>query len=160
MSAAGRSSCRVHLRCHPLFDHPLHTKQAYSELVLDQLANGAYSAVAKMVDVIRLSSAVVDVDHALDQLDDVFLGESLRLLRDIDAKAAVQLVAAHLAKVVLAIVEEKALNEGACVLNAWRLTRSQPAVKLEKSLFLVRDSRVASKRRLHELAGRDRCRRL
>ena len=66
---------------HALAHHALHAQQADAQLVLDQLAHRLDAAVAQMVDVVGSLIAVVDQDHALDDLDQVALGQSARVAR-------------------------------------------------------------------------------
>ena len=67
---------------HALLDDALGAAQADAQLVLDQFADGLDAAVAEVVDVIGAGFAVVDHDHALDQLDDVALGDGAGRARD------------------------------------------------------------------------------
>ena len=66
---------------HALFDRALHADQADAVLVLHQLADRAHAAVAEVVDVVDRAAAVLELDQVADRLEDVALGEDLRLER-------------------------------------------------------------------------------
>ncbi len=68
-------------------------RRSDAQLVLNP-ASPSSAAVAQMVDVIRSSGAVVDVDDALDHRNQVFLGQRARLQRRIKRQAPIQLIAA------------------------------------------------------------------
>ena len=50
-------------QCHLFFDHALHAEQAHAYLVLDEFANTSYAAVTQVVNVVRMSFALVDANH-------------------------------------------------------------------------------------------------
>src|SRR3970040_2349677 len=103
---------------HTLLDHALHAQEADAEGVLDQLAVGADAAVAQVVDVIRLSEVVVELDEMADDGGDVLARDRALRAGQLDAHAGrhrvellVDLVAADAAEVVAPEVEEEALEE-------------------------------------------------
>ena len=59
-------------QCHLFFDHTLHAEQAHAYLVLDEFANTSYAAVTQMVNVVRMSFALVDANHGANHRDHVF----------------------------------------------------------------------------------------
>ena len=148
------SRSRVHLCCHPLFDDPLHSQQSYAYLVLYQLADGPDSAVAQMVDVVRPENAVVDLDHHLEQGDDVLGPQGALVGTFLRVESPVELVATYLAQVVAPGIEEQVLYEILGVLDVGRLTGSQPAIELQQRLFLIGNARVLLDSRLDVLVLR------
>src|SRR6185503_12357217 len=96
---------------HALANDALHAEQADAELLLDELADRAHPAVAEVVDVVSVALAVVQLDDARDDADEVVLRQRARLHRDVEAELAVQLVAPDLREVVAAEVEEQRVHE-------------------------------------------------
>ena len=72
INAAG--GCLSGVRRHAFAYDAFHPNQADSDLVLNQFANGADASVAQMVDVVGNRFAVVDLDHAFDDVDKVEFG--------------------------------------------------------------------------------------
>src|SRR5439155_24256138 len=87
---------------HALADDPIHAEQADTELAMDQLADGAHAAVAEVVDGVRLTLAVVQLDDPPDDPDEVLVRERALRHRQVEAELAIQLVPAHLGEVVAA----------------------------------------------------------
>ena len=133
---------------HPLPDDALHPGQAEPDLVLDQLAHGAQTAVAEVVDVVGLQRedrlagdhlllARVQPDQVLDGGDDVVLAQRALPDRQVEAELPVDLVAAHLGQVVPLRVEVQVLQQRLGRLARRRLTRPQLAVDVEQRLVLA-----------------------
>ncbi len=118
---------------HALFDHAFHTAQANAQLVLDELANGFYAAVAQMVNIIRRNHAVVDLDHPLHQAHDVPLGDHAMVAGHdfVQVQLLVELVAANALQVVMARVKDLLDQVVAGVIQRWGFTRAQALVKLD-----------------------------
>ena len=49
---------------HALSHNPLHTQQPHPQLILDQLANGFYTPVSQVINIVRTIDAIVDHDYA------------------------------------------------------------------------------------------------
>src|SRR5687768_11531976 len=136
---------------HPLLDDALHAEQADAELVLDQLAVGANAPVAEVVDVIRITAAVVQLDELADDGDDVVPADDAALARirgllrrQLELELAsdvgerlVQLVAPDATEVVSAEVEEEAGDERLGVVDRGRVAWSQLLVDLDQGLVLI-----------------------
>ena len=60
------------LNRHALADTALEALEPGAHVHLDQLADGANAAVAEVVDIVRLTDAIVQSDHLADDLDQVF----------------------------------------------------------------------------------------
>src|SRR5229473_298461 len=144
---------------HALLDDPLHADQAHPELVLEQLADRAYAAVAEMVDVVRdllFARCVVQLDQLAQESDEVSLLEDAQLaLADaredvllIAAQALVDLVPADAAEVEAARVEEEALQQVAGVVDGRRVAWPDAAVQLEEGVLGLHRG-VLVERRLH-----------
>ena len=95
---------------HAFLHHPLHAPEPDTQLVLDKLAHGLNPSVAQVVYVIGLFHPVVDADHALHQLDQVFLGDGTPLKRYIQAKSLIKFIAPHLLQIVTVRVKELGLQ--------------------------------------------------
>ena len=68
---------------HPLLDHALHAREADPDLVLDQLADAAETAVAEVVDVVGVVALLAGVQphQVADRLQDVLVGQDGLVLR-------------------------------------------------------------------------------
>ena len=84
-----------------------HTGQAYAELVVELLADGAHTAVAEVVDIVHFSLGVDELDEVLDDLDDIFAGEHFDIHRRRQAQLLVDAVAAYLAEVVALLARRR-----------------------------------------------------
>ena len=133
---------------HALLDDPLHSDQAHAELVLEQLADGTHTAVAEVVDVVRLTVPVVQLDDLADDRHEVLVVEdatvlvprALACLFLADAEVLVELEPAHFGEVEAACVEEQRVEQVASVLHSWRIARTDLAVQLDERLL---DARAA-----------------
>src|SRR5205085_2924790 len=105
---------------HTLTNHALSTAQADTQLVLDQFANGLDATVAQVVDVVRFSHAIVDLDHALDELNQIIFSDGAHRARDlcIHAQTLVQLITAHALQIIAALVEKLAFQVNAGVIQS------------------------------------------
>ena len=158
-----------------LADDALHAVETDPEGFLDQLADGAQATVAEvlvLVQVIldglaraaeRLRGVVLEVlvellgdaedgrqrDQLLDQLDDVVVRERADVEIDVQAQAAVELVATHAREVVALRVEEQLVQQRARVVHRRRLARPLLLEELDQRAFFgardlgVRIDRVA-----------------
>src|SRR5215472_9593993 len=141
---------RGHLlvHAHLFLDSAFHADQANAELVLHELAHRADAAVAQMIDIVHRS-------HALAQLQQIADGgiEIIGIERPLFETGGVvplvqldvELQAAHAAEVVLAGIEEHAMEQGGGRVQSRRIARAQLAVDLNES-FLGRLDGVAAKR--------------
>ncbi len=93
-----------------------------------------------MIDVIRVFQAIIDQDHALDQLDHVILGDRTqwRHHRSIDMEPLVQLVTPHPLQIIPALVEQLAFKIFACVVQSRRVARTHPLIELQQRGFCNR----------------------
>jgi len=87
-----------------------------------------------VVNIVRLFEAVVDQDHALDQLDQIELRDRPVLARNdvIDPQALVELVAPHALQIVTTLVEQLAFQVFARIFERGRIARSHALVELEQ----------------------------
>src|SRR5206468_4930237 len=130
-----------------------------SDLLLDQLADGAQAAVAEMLvlvelrgdrrprhadglgrevlRVLRQAELHRQVDELADERDDVLGREDAAVLRDLDAEPLVQLVAADLRQVVALGVEEERTQEIPRVVERRRLARALLLEDLDEGLLLT-----------------------
>ena len=60
---------------HALFDRALHADQTDAVLVLHELADGAYATIAKVIDVVDRTTAVLELDEPANRLKDVLVRE-------------------------------------------------------------------------------------
>src|SRR5205823_2073880 len=129
----GIGCCLTRFRnAHALFDDALHTQQADAELGLDQFANATDAAIAKVIDVVWTSMAVISGDEAANDVDDVVQGQDVVSQWDGEVEFPVEFVTTDSAEVVAASVEEKVVDEGACVVRSGRITRTQFPVDFEE----------------------------
>ena len=133
---------------HALLDDPLHADQSHAELVLEQLTDGAHAAVAEVVDVVRLTVAVVELDDLADDRHEVLVVEdpailvprALARLFLTDAEVLVELEPADLGEIEAACVEEERVEQVARILDRGRIARADLAVQLDERLL---DGRAA-----------------
>ncbi len=59
---------------HPFANHPFHTGETDTELVLEEFSNRAEPPVPQVVDIVNISHPMVQVEKIADRGDDVFLG--------------------------------------------------------------------------------------
>ena len=145
---------------HPLADDALHAVEADAERLLDQLADGAETAVAEVLVLVELAAdrvarhagrlgrevlrLLVDAqrlrqaDEPLDERDDVLRRQHARPVGNVDLEALVELVAADLREVVALRVEEQRLQEVARVVERRRLTGPLLLEDLDQRLLLAR----------------------
>ena len=112
--ARGRELPRAGVDAHALLDEALGAGEADAALVLEKLAGGADAAVAEVVDVVDLGAAGLDVEEPAEGFDDVAArlveDAELRVDAPLEVELLVELVAADEAEVVVARVEEEALE--------------------------------------------------
>ena len=137
---------------HALADDALHPGQTRADLVLDELADGAKTTVAEVVDVVGLDAhgvatgcdelglARVEADEVLDRRDDVFHRHGALRQRKRCAELLVDLVATDLGEVVALGVEVEVVEEGLARLSRRGLARTQLAVDVLERLVLVADA--------------------
>ena len=129
---------------HLLLDGALHAHQADAELVLQQFAHGAHAAVAQVVDIVHRADAPAQLEQVLDGG-----AEILRIERPLVERRGVGLVvqldielhAAHAREIVLARVEEHALEELRGGIERGRIAGAQLAVDLDER-FVLRLHRI------------------
>src|SRR5262249_43086856 len=110
---------------HALLDRPLQLEETLAELVARELVDRAHAAVAEVVDVVELGTAVrvAQLEDELDRRDEVVLAERLLVLADDEAELAVDAEAADAPEAILVRVEELFLEELLRLLELRRVTR-------------------------------------
>ena len=142
----GRRHLLVH--AHLFLDGALHANQADAELVLQQLADRAHAAVAKVIDVVHRADVLAQLEQVTDGSVEVFRLQRavleigpVFLVEQLD----VELQAAHAREVVLPRIEEHAVEERGRGVERRRIARTQLAVNLDQR-FLRRLHRIAAQR--------------
>ena len=122
---------------HALAHDALHAAHADAELVLDQLADGAHAAVAKVVDVVEALGviALVDGEQVAQGRDDVLLREDLLGVGHVDAELLVDLVAADASEVVALRVEVETVEQGASGVHGGGLAGALATVDLQQGVL-------------------------
>src|SRR5208283_2179438 len=123
------------LQAHALFDRALHPDQPDAELVLDQLSDRAHAAVAKMVDVVNLAVAVLEVHQIADDFEDVLAAQRALLERHVNLELVIELQAPDLREVVALGVEEQVVEEGGRRFLRRRIAGTQAPVDLDHGFF-------------------------
>ncbi len=71
----------VSLKSHSLTNSTLHSREAYPELVLEQLAHTADTSVSEVVNIVDIAHTLVEVDEVADCRENIFqrdvLGDKL-----------------------------------------------------------------------------------
>ena len=122
------------LQAHALLDGALHAHQADPVLVLQQLADGPYPAVAEVVDIVDGALAVAQVDEVAHHLKDILLGQGGVLKGGGDPQLVIHLDPAHHRKVIALGIEEQAFEQRLGAADGGRIARAQTAVDLHHRL--------------------------
>ena len=125
---------------HLFLDGALHAHQADAELVFEQFAHRAHAAVAQVIDIVHRADSAAQLQQVLDGVDEIALIERALVERrfvDLVVQLDVELHAAHARKVVLARVEEHALEELGGGVERRRIAGTQLAVNLEQRVVLA-----------------------
>ncbi len=117
---------------HPLPDRTFHAQQADTVLVLHQLADGADTAVAEVIDVVDLALAVLQADQVLHHGHDILAPQDTHGVLALQIQTAVQLHATDRRQVIALRIEEQALEQGLCGFLGRRLTRTHDAVDVHQ----------------------------
>ena len=125
------------LRAHALTDNALHTAHADTELVGDELADGADAAVAKVVDVVDLEALLAGSEgqQVAQRRDDILVGEHRDLFLGGEVELLVDLVTTDAGQIVALRVKEQALEQAAGSVHGGRLARAQATVDLDKGIL-------------------------
>ena len=129
---------------HALADETLRAGEADAALVLHELGGRADAAVAEMVDVVDRLLAHVDLEEEADRLDhiDAALVERTELLRHLAGKTEllVDLVAADIAEIVVAKLEEELLEHRLGIRCGRRISGTDATIYVLESILLVVDA--------------------
>src|SRR5208282_3201667 len=126
----GRGHLLVH--GHLFLDGAFHAHQADAELVFQQLAHGADAAVAQVVDIVHRADVLAELEQVFDGGDEVGRVQGALVERGVEPQLDVELQAADLAEVVLARVEEHALEERGGGIQRGRIARAQLAIDFDE----------------------------
>src|SRR5579883_908413 len=137
---------------HLFLNRPLHTDQSDAELVFEQFADGANAAIAKVIDIIHRADALAELQQVLNGVDKIFVIERALVERrriGLVVQLDVELHAAHARKVVLARVEEHALEKLRGGVDGRRISRTKLAVDFEQRVVLLLHSVLPQRGRNH-----------
>ncbi len=95
---------------HALFDEARHAAQTHGELVGDELADRAYAPVPEVIDVVRVTATLIQLDEVAHDGNEVVLREHRLAARDVDTQALVDLVPPYATQIVALRAEEDALQ--------------------------------------------------
>ena len=129
---------------HLFLDGALHADQADAELVFQQLAHRADAAVAEVIDVVHRADALAQLQQVLDGVVEVFRIERALVERGgirVVVQLDVELHAAHAREIVLARVEEHALEQLGGGVERRRIAGTQLAVDFDQR-FVRRLDRI------------------
>ena len=129
----GRRHFLVH--AHLFLDRAFHADQADAELIFQQLANRAHAAIAKVIDVVYRADVLAQLEQVLDGRVEVggikralFQARRLLVLEQLD----VELQPAHAREIVLARIEEHALEQCRRRVERRRIAGAQLAINLDQ----------------------------
>ena len=125
------------LGAHALTDDALHTAHADTELVGDELADGADAAVAEVVDVVDLEALLAGSEgqEVAQRRDDILVGEHRDLFFGGEVEFLVDLVTTDAGQIVALRVKEQALEQAAGSIHGGRLARTQATVDLDEGVL-------------------------
>ena len=140
----GRRHFLVH--AHLFLDGALHAHEADAELVFQQLADRADAAIAEVIDVVDRADTLAQLEQVLDGGLEIFRiqgalveGGGIAAVVQLD----VELHAAHAGEIVLARVEEHALEELGGGIHGGRIAGAQLAVNFDQRVALFLDGILA-----------------
>ena len=142
----GRRHFLVH--GHLFLDGAFHTDQADAELVLHQLADRANAAVAEVIDIVHRADVLAQLEQVRDGRVEILgieraLVERGRFL--VLEQLDVELQAAHAREVILARIEEHAVEQSGRGVEGRRIAGTQLAVDFDQG-FLRSLDRIALQR--------------
>ena len=140
----GHGAGHVLVDGHALLHRPLHADQADAELVFQEFADRSHAPVAEMVDVVSGSDIPSQLEQVVDRCVEVRSIEHPAVQRRgvcLAVQLDVELHAADSREVVLAAVEEHALEEIPSCFPRRRVAWAELAVNLEQR-FVLRLDRV------------------
>ena len=120
---------------HALADRTRHTHEAHRELIRQLLADGAYTAVRQVVDVVHLGARVDELDEVLDNGDDVLARKRADFGIDLQPQLLVDTETAHVAQIVTLVREEELLDHVARRSLIGRFGSAQLPVDVDDSLL-------------------------
>ncbi len=126
---------RLIAQAHALLDDALHAQQADAQLGLHQLAHGFHTAIAQVIHVIRLSRAVVNLDDAAHQGDNIFFGDGAHGHGHRQAHALIQFVTANALQVVALLIKNLGNEILAGVIQRRGITGPHAAVEFDERLL-------------------------
>ncbi len=140
------------LGAHALTDDALHTAHADTELVGDELADGADATVAEVVDIVGLEALLAggQRQQVAQRGDDVLVGKDGDLFLGGEVELLVDLVTADAGQIVALRVEQQALEQAAGGIHGGRLARAQTTVNLDEGV-LASEGSIALKRALDDI---------
>src|SRR6185295_753808 len=112
------------------------TDQADAELILQQLTDGAHAAVAKVIDIVHGADAAAEFQQVTDCSFEVFRIQRATVERRVVGLVVqldVELHTAHAREIVLARVEEHALEKLGGGVERRRIAGTQLAVNLDQA---------------------------
>ena len=137
---------------HLFFDGALHAHQADAELVFEQFAHRAHAAVAEVIDVVHRADTAAQLEQVLDGGFEIFAIERALIERrgvGPFVQLDVELHAADAREIVLARVEEHALEELGGGIERRRIAGTQLAVDFDQRFVLRLDAVLADGGRDH-----------
>jgi hypothetical protein len=126
------------IHAHFFLDGAFHAHQADAELVFHQLAHGAHTAVAQVVDVVHGADILAQLEQVADGGVEVLGRQGAVIeLRGVlvFVELDVEFQPAHAREVVLARIEEHAFEERGRGVERRRIAGTQLAVDLDERLF-------------------------
>ncbi len=135
------------LDTHTLLDNTLHTQQTNTKLGLDEFTHRAYAAIAEVVDIVFASMAVIQLNQAAHDVDQVILCQGTLALGYREVQLPIELVASHTTQVITPRVEEHVLYKRTGIIDRSWIARAHLLIEFKQCLILSFD-RIAIQRRL------------
>ena len=143
------------LRRHALTHIALHTRQPNAELILQKLANTANATVTQMVDIVHRVALrpMHQRKHITISRQNIIQRQIFNMFVNVKTQLLVDLIASNLRQIVTLVVKEERIDQIACTLNRWRITRTQALVDLDQRLRLIRRRILFDRRHDHLIAS-------
>src|SRR5579862_148980 len=146
----GRRHFLVH--AHFFLDRALHADQTDAELVFQKLAHRANAAIAEVIDVVHRADTAAQFQQVLDGVDEVLVIERPLIERSgvgLVVQLDIELHASDAREVVLAGVEEHALEKLGGGVDRRRIAGAKLAVDFEQRVVLLLHAVLAQRGRNH-----------
>ncbi len=106
-------------------------------MVFEKLANRTHTPVAKVIDIINFTLAVLQIDESFDDSQYVFLAKNRIIIRRIEIETHVEFDTANSRQVITLRIEEQSFEQSFCGFTGWRLARTHDTINVGQRAITV-----------------------